>query len=452
MYIRKHLNSFFVSFFGFGRHFILSLPFGVASLILICPVIESGTINEQAGFYNVMLEGEIAMLANEIQASEGGSEPETQAPEETGFTGLLNKIKKMLFAGRNKLKKVLSPEYLLKEDLLLMLRESLRSSRISDSLINKISELLETFIAKNPMSKKLDQNYLILNEKIIDKKSIYIIIKNIKNLIIQIKKNKGISTGIDQYSDKFDNEIFTEVKNLINAIATSISKIFEYLNQKDIEDEFQLNKLDNLSGKKNSFKIEITNEIIDTIGLIKTKSIYDTKTYSDEKNNEIIEIIKTIISKINQIIQNPEKIEIIELKLILIKRIINLIKEIEIKENPTKENLIREINQILEMVNTIISLLGKDDGDSIDKTVQTILDMKLGKTNKRDGIIRNTINLLNLLKEVNVSDENINPIVKSIYNMTKIVNSDTTEFVDLINMAMSSLRTIYYSMIKKSYF
>ena len=78
--------------------------------------------------------------------------------------------------------------------------------------------------------------------------------------------------------------------------------------------------------------------------------------------------------------------------------------------------------------------------------------MKLGKTNKRDGIIRNTINLLNLLKEVNVSDENINPIVKSIYNMTKIVNSDTTEFVDLINMAMSSLRTIYYSMIKKSYF
>ena len=451
MYIRKHLNSFFVSFFGFGRHFILSLPFGVASLILICPVIESGTINEQAGFYNVMLESEIAMLANEIQASEGGSEPETQAPEETGFTGLLNKIKKMLFAGRNKLKKVLSPEYLLKEDLLLMLRESLRSSRISDSLINKISELLETFIAKNPMSKKLDQNYLILNEKIIDKKSIYIIIKNIKNLIIQIKKNKGISTGIDQYSDKFDNVIFTEVKNLINAIATSISEISEYLNQKDIEDEFQLNKLDNLSGKKNSFKIEITNEIIDTIGLIKTKSIYDTKTSSDEKNNEIIEIIKTIISKISQIIQKSEKIEIIKLKLILIKRIINLIKEIEIKENPTKENLIREINQILEMVNTIISLLG-NDGDSIDKTVQTILDMKLGKTNKRDGIIRNTINLLNLLKEVNVSDENINPIVKSIYNMTKIVNSDTTEFVDLINMAMSSLRTIYYSMIKKPYF
>ena len=108
----------------------------------------------------------------------------------------------------------------------------------------------------------------------------------------------------------------------------------------------------------------------------------------------VSKINQIVSSKINQIIQNPEKIEIIELKLILIKRIINLIKEIEIKENPTKENLIREINQILEMVNTIISLLGKDDGDSIDKTVQTILDMKLGKTNKR---IRKHISLIKIL-------------------------------------------------------
>jgi hypothetical protein len=215
---------------------------------------------------------------------------------------------------------------------------------------------------------------------------------------------------------------------------------------------FELNKLDELQGK-NSSKVEIMNEIIDMIGLLKTKNI--------DYNLKIISIIRDLTSKITEVITGKnsiidgssiiikkQTIKDIRLTVILIKRIINLIKEakIENKDDTYIDTQIEIIKKILKFLTIDKNQNNNDDLILIDKTIQTILDL-----NQDNGIIKNAINLLDLLKEKNMSNQNINSVINFIFYITKIITEDDPYYNLSGNMIMS-IRSMIKSLLKKAYF
>ena len=495
MYINKHLLSAMLA------TSFLSTPFRVASLILICSAIEassgqsqsatnsesedydpeiptagtipptkqkkatptisrsssdlSGTTSEKPvpwfSLIDVMQSAKsrigsaIGFPSETATSEQNNEEEEIQSIIKAENDNLFQKIE----AIRKRFsKKVQGKIGLNNIELLAKLKESLRPSGSSDKLIVNISNTLFMYLLiikpENIIIKpenNLD-NIINLDGKIIDIKTIDIIIKNIKNLIIQIKANKKI----DQYNnDTFDDEIYKKVKGLINIITESIKNMTTtYSNWKS----FELNKLD--LQEKNPSKVEIMNEIIDMIGLLKTKGIDCNLENLRNLTSKITEVITDKNSIINgsSIISKKQTIKDIRLTVILIKRIINLIKEakIENKDDTYIDTQIEIIKKILKLLTINKNQNNDDDLILIDKTIQTILDL-----NQNNGIIKNAINLLDLLKEKNMSNQNINSIINFIFYITKIITEDDP-YYNLSWKTIISIVSMIKSLVKKSYF
>ena len=71
--------------------------------------------------------------------------------------------------------------------------------------------------------------------------------------------------------------------------------------------------------------------------------------------------------------------------------------------------------------------------------------------NQNNGIIKNAINLLDLLKEKNMSNQNINSIINFIFYITKIITEDDP-YYNLSWKTIISIVSMIKSLVKKSYF
>ena len=495
MYTKKHLlSTMLVTSF-------LSIPFRVASLMLICSAIESlDQSQEEIGENVISIDGsqmdyydsplyddyiddfntdtfnaEDAKIKMVHQSHQKAALPSlnqdnpqslSQSPQKADLPSLnqgnlrsfiqsvrllfKDGITSAVTSGQN----MLQTDYLSKKELLLKLRESLRIRECPDILIERIYIILwNSLIDLNRALSKPDisNENLSLDKKILNIKTIDIIIKNIKNLIIQLRAQEG-KKGIDRYDyeneeTKKNNEtIISEIIKLIKVIQNSILEVSKGFNSEWTA--LGLDQLDSPLG--NSSKVKIMNEIIDMIGLVKTKYIYEKK---EDDLNEILKLtIDKIIAVTSEIISKRTKqsIKDIRLTVILIKRIINLIKEakIENKDDTYIDTQIEIIKKILKFLTIDKNQNNNDDLILMDITIQTILD---GKLNKQNGIIMNAVLLLNLLKEKNLSNQNINSVINFIFYITKIITEDDPYYNLSGNMIMS-IRSMIKSLLKKAYF